>query len=137
MHVYMCRWYGAGPIKVVFVERKTHRDSWKGEESVKERFCLPENKVVPFLDGDYTIEDAVADLRAKVLFFCLQWFLRVFWGCCRPWLYGRHRTVSILANVVAKQCVCLPEKKVVPFLDGDYTIEDAVADLCAKVPPPP
>lgn len=36
---------------MVFVERKTHKESWKGEESVKERFVLAEDKVVPFLDG--------------------------------------------------------------------------------------
>ena len=50
----------------MFVERKTHRESWKGEESVKERFVLPEDKVVPFLEGTYTVERAVNDLRAKV-----------------------------------------------------------------------
>ena len=49
-----------------FVERKTHRESWKGEESVKERFTLPEPKMVPFLEGEYTVEQACADLRAKV-----------------------------------------------------------------------
>jgi SPX domain protein involved in polyphosphate accumulation len=49
-----------------FVERKTHRESWKGEESVKERFTLPENKMVPYLEGEYTLPQAVADLRAKV-----------------------------------------------------------------------
>ena len=38
---------------IVFVERKTHKESWKGEESVKERFLLAEDKVVPFLDGTY------------------------------------------------------------------------------------
>jgi SPX domain protein involved in polyphosphate accumulation len=31
----------------VFLERKTHRESWKGEESVKERFTLKEDKVRP------------------------------------------------------------------------------------------
>ena len=51
---------------MVFVERKTHRESWKGEESVKERVVLPESKVVPFLDQSYTVEQATADLRAKV-----------------------------------------------------------------------
>ena len=36
------RWYGTDPENgKVFVERKTHRDSWTGEESVKERFILP------------------------------------------------------------------------------------------------
>jgi SPX domain protein involved in polyphosphate accumulation len=59
------RWYGEGAPKLCFVERKTHRESWKGEESVKERFTLPEPCVVPFLEGKYTVEDAAADLRAK------------------------------------------------------------------------
>ena len=61
-----CRWYGQGAPKLVFVERKTHRESWKGEESVKERITLAENLVLPFLEGKYTIEQAQADLRAKV-----------------------------------------------------------------------
>jgi SPX domain protein involved in polyphosphate accumulation len=34
------RWYGAGDPKVVFAERKTHRDKWTGEISVKERFMV-------------------------------------------------------------------------------------------------
>jgi SPX domain protein involved in polyphosphate accumulation len=48
------------------VERKTHRESWKGEESVKERFTLPEDKMVPYLEGEYTLEQAQADLKKKV-----------------------------------------------------------------------
>lgn len=48
------------------MERKTHRESWKGEESVKERFTLPEDKMVPFLEGEYTLDKAVRDLQAKV-----------------------------------------------------------------------
>lgn len=60
------RWYGDGDPKTCFVERKTHRESWKGEESVKERFTLPEHKMVPFLEGEYTLDKAVADLEAKV-----------------------------------------------------------------------
>ena len=60
------RWYGNEDPKVCFVERKTHRESWKGEESVKERFTLPESKMVPFLEGEYTLDKAQADLRAKV-----------------------------------------------------------------------
>jgi hypothetical protein len=63
------RWYGEGEPKVAFVERKTHRESWKGEESVKERFTLPEDKVVPFLTGKYKLDQAVADLRKKVASF--------------------------------------------------------------------
>lgn len=34
------RWYGSGEPSVVFVERKTHRDKWTGETSVKERFVV-------------------------------------------------------------------------------------------------
>lgn len=39
--------------------------SWKGETSVKERFVLPEEKVLPFLTGKYTLEEAVEALREK------------------------------------------------------------------------
>ncbi len=50
----MCRWYGSPePGDSVFVERKTHRESWKGEESVKDRITLPKAKIVDFLDGSY------------------------------------------------------------------------------------
>ena len=49
--------YDTGMPKVVFVERKTHEDSWTGELSVKERFALPADKVVPFMDGAYTVEE--------------------------------------------------------------------------------
>lgn len=31
------RWYGNGDPETVFVERKTHRDAWTGDISVKER----------------------------------------------------------------------------------------------------
>lgn len=34
------RWYGAADPSIVFVERKTHRDKWIGEVSVKERFIV-------------------------------------------------------------------------------------------------
>lgn len=67
------RWYGAEDPKTCFVERKTHRESWKGEESVKERFTLPEQKMVPFLEGEYTLETAVQDLRAKVCSSNISW----------------------------------------------------------------
>ena len=65
---YVSRWYGdKDPPTTCFVERKTHRESWKGEESVKERFTLPEDKMVPYLEGEYTLEQAQSDLKAKVL----------------------------------------------------------------------
>lgn len=34
------RWYGPGAPSLVFVERKTHNESWTGEVSVKERFVV-------------------------------------------------------------------------------------------------
>lgn len=44
--------YGNQPPGTVFVERKTHKESWKGEESVKERFVIAEDKMVAFIDGE-------------------------------------------------------------------------------------
>ena len=49
--------YGTGDPKVVFVERKTHREGWKGEMSVKERFMLKESQVIPFLENRYSVEE--------------------------------------------------------------------------------
>ena len=37
---FRLRWYGAGDPKIVFFERKTHRDTWTGEASAKERFIV-------------------------------------------------------------------------------------------------
>jgi SPX domain protein involved in polyphosphate accumulation len=37
---FRLRWYGAGDPKTVFFERKTHRDTWTGEASAKERFIV-------------------------------------------------------------------------------------------------
>ena len=59
------RWYGPNEPKLCFVERKTHRESWKGEKSVKERFTLPEEKVVPYIEGEYKVEDFRSDLLAR------------------------------------------------------------------------
>ena len=59
------RWYDTGMPKVVFVERKTHEDSWTGELSVKERFPLPAEKVVAFMDGTHTVDEAEVAFRAE------------------------------------------------------------------------
>lgn len=60
------RWYGSPePGDSVFVERKTHRESWKGEESVKDRITLPKAKIVDFLDGRYTLDMAIKEGRFK------------------------------------------------------------------------
>lgn len=60
----MCRWYGsAEPGDKVFVERKTHREGWKGEESVKDRITLSKDNIVGFLDGTYTLDMALRDAK--------------------------------------------------------------------------
>ena len=59
------RWYGLGEPELAFIERKTHKESWKGEISVKERFTLPPNLVIPFLKGELKAEEAVEALRQK------------------------------------------------------------------------
>ena len=38
------------------MERKTHREDWTGEKSVKARFPIKEDKVNAFLRGDYTMD---------------------------------------------------------------------------------
>ncbi|GFH44556.1 hypothetical protein CTEN210_01030 [Chaetoceros tenuissimus] len=50
------RWYGAAEPSIVFVERKTHRDKWIGEVSVKERFMVKEKEVQQVLTNTYPIK---------------------------------------------------------------------------------
>lgn len=50
------RWYGGMSTETVFVERKTHREDWTGEESVKARFKLKEKNVNAYLRGELTPE---------------------------------------------------------------------------------
>ena len=59
------RWYGLGDPELAFIERKTHKESWKGEISVKERFTLPPDMVIPFLKGEYSVDEAAEALRSK------------------------------------------------------------------------
>jgi len=59
------RWYATEEPDLVFVERKTHRDSWTGEVSVKERFTLKAKEILPFLEGKYTVEDKMKEMKAK------------------------------------------------------------------------
>lgn len=49
----------------IFVERKTHREDWTGEKSVKARFPLKEHLVNPFLRGEYTVDADFQLLVAK------------------------------------------------------------------------
>ncbi|KAL6714434.1 vacuolar transporter chaperone [Lecanora helva] len=48
------RWYGGMDTETIFVERKTHREDWTGEKSVKARFSLKEKNVNAFLSGKLT-----------------------------------------------------------------------------------
>ncbi|SCU79134.1 LAMI_0A07492g1_1 [Lachancea mirantina] len=57
------RWYGGMNSDTIFVERKTHREDWTGEKSVKARFALKERYVNDFLKGKYTVEKAFAKMR--------------------------------------------------------------------------
>jgi len=50
------RWYGTTIPETVFVERKTHRESWAGEVSVKERFIVNEKMVPSILRGEFDIQ---------------------------------------------------------------------------------
>lgn len=59
------RWYGTGIPETVFVERKTHRESWAGELSVKERFIIPERKVPLLLSGKFDIQEELKRMRDK------------------------------------------------------------------------
>ncbi|MBE3042767.1 VTC domain-containing protein [Candidatus Bathyarchaeota archaeon] len=46
------RWYGNMDNDTIFVERKTHREDWTGESSVKARFSMKEKNVNAFMKGD-------------------------------------------------------------------------------------
>lgn len=46
------RWYGGMKSETIFVERKTHREDWTGEKSVKARFALKEKNVNAYLRGE-------------------------------------------------------------------------------------
>lgn len=46
------RWYGGMQNETIFVERKTHREDWTGEKSVKARFNMKEKNVNSYMKGD-------------------------------------------------------------------------------------
>ena len=47
------------------MERKTHREDWTGEKSVKARFSLKEKNVNAFLEGKLTVESVFEKLRKE------------------------------------------------------------------------
>lgn len=58
------RWYGStNDPQTVFVERKTHKEDWTGEMSVKERFAIKEKHLDDYLHGHFTSEDVTDKLR--------------------------------------------------------------------------
>lgn len=57
------RWYGGMENETIFIERKTHREDWTGEKSVKARFTLKEKNVNAFMAGQMTVEEAFAKMR--------------------------------------------------------------------------
>ncbi|OAX37001.1 SPX-domain-containing protein [Rhizopogon vinicolor AM-OR11-026] len=59
------RWYGDTDVKTIFVERKTHREDWTGEKSVKARFAIKEHLVNAFLRGEYTMDEELQALADK------------------------------------------------------------------------
>lgn len=59
------RWYGGIKSDLIFVERKTHREDWTGEKSVKARFSLKEKNVNAFLAGQLTASQAFEKARRE------------------------------------------------------------------------
>ncbi|ORZ32811.1 VTC domain-domain-containing protein [Catenaria anguillulae PL171] len=59
------RWYGPVTNQEIFMERKTHREDWTGEKSVKERFPLKEKYVNDFVSGAFTMDKQIEKLRER------------------------------------------------------------------------
>ena len=57
------RWYGDMQNDQIFVERKTHREDWTGEQSVKARFSMKEKNVTAFLAGRMSVESVFEKMR--------------------------------------------------------------------------
>ena len=59
------RWYGPMENETIFVERKTHREDWTGEKSVKARFALKEKNVNAYLKGKMSVESIFEKMRKE------------------------------------------------------------------------
>lgn len=59
------RWYGGVDTTTIFVERKTHREDWTGEKSVKARFAIKEKNVNAFLAGRYSVDSVFEKMRRE------------------------------------------------------------------------
>jgi uncharacterized membrane protein YidH (DUF202 family) len=63
-----CRWYGSlTPDETVFVERKTHHESWSGQSSVKERCKISREDLIALVDGKEKDESLQNALRKHSL----------------------------------------------------------------------
>lgn len=59
------RWYGGMETETIFLERKTHREDWTGEKSVKARFALKEKNVNAFMCGKLRVEQVFEKARKE------------------------------------------------------------------------
>ena len=59
------RWYGGMDSDTIFVERKTHREDWTGEKSVKARFQLKEKHVNAVLRGEMKTSQVFEKMRRE------------------------------------------------------------------------
>ncbi|KAI7879527.1 SPX-domain-containing protein [Lichtheimia hyalospora FSU 10163] len=59
------RWYGGMDTNTIFVERKTHREDWTGDPSVKARFPIKEKYLNAFLRGEYTTSELFSKMREQ------------------------------------------------------------------------
>ncbi|CAH7689733.1 VTC domain-domain-containing protein [Phakopsora pachyrhizi] len=59
------RWYGDMSVSQIFVERKTHREDWTGEKSVKARFSIREDQLNSYLSGTLSMEEHFEVIRKK------------------------------------------------------------------------
>jgi hypothetical protein len=59
------RWYGSMSSDTIFIERKTHREDWTGEKSVKARFALKEKYVNDFLHGKMSTKQVFEKMRRE------------------------------------------------------------------------
>ena len=57
------RWYGGMDTETIFVERKTHREDWTGEKSVKARFAMKEKNVNAYMKGEILPEQIFEKAR--------------------------------------------------------------------------
>lgn len=58
--LFRIRWYN-NDMKRVFLERKTHQEDWTNKDSMKERFTLNNNDVMPFLRGSKKVDNELAN----------------------------------------------------------------------------